>query len=182
MSGRCRKFWKAFVRSGNSDDSSTQNVQHVRRLERFPHRLQSQWLCLLQSPLPCAVLLSRKASCSYRYSTVFCSCLSFKRRFCLLLFLHWFLHIAISIYFYLNFTGVFAAASSAVASAFANLSSSNSNAESKEAVYFWFVTACHELAHNVEHGHNFLHEDAMENLSVQFMPALIQYVSSSQSV
>ena len=42
----------------------------------------------------------------------------------------------------------------------------------QDVVSFWFVTMCHELAHNVEGGHNALHENAMESLIARFAIAV----------
>eukprot|EP00899_Mesostigma_viride_P008023 jgi/Mesvir1/17221/Mv07635-RA.1 len=42
---------------------------------------------------------------------------------------------------------------------------------------FWFVTFCHELAHNTAHGHDKAHEAAEENLLVVHMAHLGQYMA-----
>eukprot|EP00466_Bigelowiella_natans_P013288 jgi/Bigna1/88571/estExt_fgenesh1_pg.C_340042 len=46
---------------------------------------------------------------------------------------------------------------------------------SQEAIASWYVTMCHELAHNKELGHNKAHESLMEQLITGFMPSLIGY-------
>jgi len=45
----------------------------------------------------------------------------------------------------------------------------------QEAIASWYVTMCHELAHNKESGHNKAHESLMEQLITGFMPNLIGF-------
>ena len=40
----------------------------------------------------------------------------------------------------------------------------------REIAYYWYVTLCHELAHNTESRHNLAHESCMEQLIANYLP------------
>jgi hypothetical protein len=50
----------------------------------------------------------------------------------------------------------------------------------EEALRFWFVIFCHELAHNVESNHNKQHESAMEILIVNHLSSLCSLVGQEE--
>lgn len=48
----------------------------------------------------------------------------------------------------------------------------------RHAVYYWFVTFCHELAHNAHRGHDKSHESAEEALLITFLGTLVDVMSA----
>lgn len=45
-----------------------------------------------------------------------------------------------------------------------------------DVVVYWFMTACHELAHNFEHGHNATHEFWMSSFAEKYIPVMLKYL------
>ena len=50
----------------------------------------------------------------------------------------------------------------------------------RKKMYFWYVTTCHELAHNKAPGHDAFHGDVMEKLIVHHFPKLVKELDSFQ--
>eukprot|EP00054_Salpingoeca_dolichothecata_P021832 m.141070 g.141070 ORF g.141070 m.141070 type:complete len:229 (+) comp24135_c1_seq1:388-1074(+) len=58
------------------------------------------------------------------------------------------------------------------------ISGNDSSSEARtQAKSFWFVVLCHEFAHNAESGHNADHENLMEQLIANNVPALMKLVA-----